>query len=144
MRLARRQALAADRDTDRTESALPVIGAGTLLQGGRDWHGVLRQLAGALQEILRTDLVRSDREAQRIIFEMIYCRDLAQVDAQMDLLALRVGRLLAEKTGDASAATRMQLLTGARGQASLRMTPTRHAALSEQTATRAARTFLRL
>jgi len=131
--------LAADRDTDRTESGALPQG-----EGGRDWHGVLRRLAGALHEILRTDLVRSDREAQRIVFEMIHCRDLAQVDAQMDLLAMRVGRLLAEKTGDASAETRMRLLSGARGQASLRTTPNQHAALAEQTATRAARTFLRL
>ena len=126
------------------ELALAVIGAGILREGGRDWHGVLRRLRDALHEILRTEFVRSDREAQRILFEMISCRDLAQVDAQMDLLAARVGRLLAEKTGDASAERRLQLLSGARGRASLRTVPNQHVALSEETASRAARTFLRL
>lgn len=107
-----------------------------------DWEPVLREFSGLLREILKTELVQSDREAQRIIYEMVHCKGVAEIDAQMDVLIQRVNELLAAKSGDPNAAPRIK--TGMRGRAALRTISSPHAAIADEPDSRPGRTFLRL
>jgi hypothetical protein len=85
----------------------------------RKWHDILTQFRDRLQEIAESKIVRADTEAQRIIIGMVHCRNMVEVDAQMDRLAMRVGELLAAKTGDATELTRLISPTRANGRAAL-------------------------
>ena len=116
--------------------------AATLRPRTHDWEPVLREFSVLLREILKIELVRSDERAQRIIFDMIYCKDMAEIDAQMDVLVVRVNELMAAKAGDAHAAP--VITTGLRGRASLRTISSPHTAVADEPDTRPGRTFLRL
>lgn len=72
----------------------------------RDWEAVMRQLRNVLQQICENELVSSDERCQQIIGDMIGA-DMPHIDAQMRLLALRVGELLAAKTGDETMMARL-------------------------------------
>jgi len=121
---------------------LPPSDTPTLQSRTHDWEPVLREFSGLLREIIRSELVQSDREAQRIILEMVNCKDLAEIDAQMDVLVARVNELLAAKSGEANAAPMVS--AGLRGRASLRTISSPHTAVTDEPESRPARTFLRL
>ena len=108
----------------------------------RDWEPVLREFSGLLREIMKTELVQSDREAQRIIHDMVHCKDMVEIDAQMDVLIQRVNELLAARSKDPNAAP--QIKTGMRGRAALRTISSAHTAIVDEPDSRPGRTFLRL
>jgi hypothetical protein len=85
----------------------------------QQWRNVLKQFRDQLQQICDSDLVCSDKEAQRIIIGMVHCRNMTDVDAQMDRLVIRIGELLVAKTGDASELTRLVTQARERGRAAL-------------------------
>jgi hypothetical protein len=88
----------------------------------RQWRNVLTQFRDQLQQICESDLVCSDQEAQRIIIGMVRCQNMTEVDAQMDRLVIRIGELLAIRSGDPSELTRLVTQARERGRAAL----TRH------------------
>jgi CRP/FNR family transcriptional regulator, cyclic AMP receptor protein len=77
---------------------------------------VLTHLRNYLQQICKSELVASDEEAQRIIISMVHCRDMTEVDAQMDRLLVRIGEVLAARTGDKTEFDRLVNLARARGR----------------------------
>jgi hypothetical protein len=116
--------------------------AATIRVRNHDWEPVLRELTGLLREILKTELVQADREARRIIHDMVHCKDMAEIDAQMDVLIERMNELLAAKSGDPNAAPRIK--TGMRGRTSLRTISSPHTAIADEPDIQPGRTFLRL
>lgn len=121
--------------------ASPPGDAATVRVRAHDWEPVLREFSNLLREILRTDLVQADRKAQDIIYGMVGCKDMAEIDAQMDVLVLRVNELLAARSGDANAVP--EIKTGLRGRASLRTISSQHT-IADEPDSRPGRTFLRL
>jgi hypothetical protein len=108
------------RTMDPASAGLPA--EGPLSAESQDWRDVLRQFRDQLQQICESELVCSDKEAQRIIVGMVHCGNMMDVDARMDRLMIRIGELLAAKTGDASELTRLVTQARERGRAAL----TRH------------------
>jgi hypothetical protein len=88
----------------------------------RQWRNVLTQFRDQLQQICESDLVCSDPEAQRIIIGMVRCHSMTEVDSLMDRLMIRIGELVAARTGDPSELTRLVTQARERGRAAL----TRH------------------
>ena len=82
----------------------------------QQWYSVLTHLRNYIQQICKSELVASDEEAQRIIISMVHCRDMTEVDAQMDRLLVRIGEVLAARTGDKTEFDRLVNLTRARGR----------------------------
>jgi hypothetical protein len=62
--------------------------------------GVVRQLRDCLKNIAGLEFVRSDREAQRILWTMARSGDMNAISEQMDRFVVRVAELLSAKTGD--------------------------------------------
>jgi hypothetical protein len=78
-----------------------------------DWQPVMRQFGDALRGICQSELVQSDEKAQRVIVRMIGV-DMKEMNAQLDLLAMRIGELLAARHNDPSIIDRLQARWGAR------------------------------
>lgn len=109
-----------------------------------DWKVVMRQFSANLRRICDSELVRSDEKAQRIIARMVGPKvSMKEIDAQMDLLTLRVGELLAQKTGDDTQLSHL-LARGSQRRSLARFSEGGHQALADETAGRPGRTFLRL
>jgi hypothetical protein len=92
---------------------------GPLSAEGQDWRNVVTQFRDQLQQICESELVCSDKQAQRIIIGMVHCRNMTEVDAQMDRLVIRAGELLAAKTGDPSELSRLATHSRERGRTAL-------------------------
>ena len=76
----------------------------------------LRALAHALGEISSAPWVSSDSAAHAILREIAQSRTPVDVDAHMDRLMIRIGQLIAERTGDNSELHRLAALTGPRAR----------------------------
>jgi hypothetical protein len=109
-----------------------------------EWLAVLQQLSDSLQAICRTELIRADVGAQRILRSAAEAKSPEEFNAQLDLLGFRVAELLAIKNGDATAAGGTVLKFGSRGRASLRNAENQHADLAAEAGALPARTFLKL
>jgi len=107
----------------------------------QSWHTVLTHLRNCLQRICESEAVASDKEAQRIIIGMVHCRTMTDVDGQMDRLIIRIGELLAAKTGDATEFTRLVNRTRERGRAAFASNSKRHNFATDDEAPR--RKFIR-
>jgi len=105
------------------------------------WHTVLTHLRNYLQHICESELVASDEEAQRIIINMVHCRSMIEVNAQMDRLVVRIGEILAARTGDKTELDRLVNLMRARGRAAFASNAKRHNFVAGDEAPR--RTFIR-
>ena len=110
----------------------------------QEWFAVLQPLSDTLQRICRTELVRSDIEAQRILRNMTEASGPEEFNDLLDLLGFRVEELLASRTGDPMDTGRMILKFGARGRASLRTAENQHGGLAAEPGDAPARTFLKL
>jgi hypothetical protein len=109
-----------------------------------DWRNVIMQFRDQLQQICESELVCSDKEAQRIIIGMVHCRDMTEVDAQMDRLVIRIGELLAAKTGDPSELTRLVTQARERGRAALTRNSKQHKFSTDDNGGSCARTVVKL
>lgn len=74
----------------------------------------LRAFAHVLQQIAESELIRTDPYAQRIISSVAICSTPMEADELMDKLLVRVGELIAARTGDNSELHHLMALTGAR------------------------------
>jgi hypothetical protein len=95
------------------------------------WRDVLTQFRNYLQQICESKIVKSDKQAQQIILNMVHCRDMAEVNSQMDRLMIRVGMLLAAKTGDKKELTRLISQVRERGRGALTRNSKYHAFSNE-------------
>ena len=82
-----------------------------------------------LRKIWESELVRSDEKAQRIILRMVGA-SMSEIGSQIDLLTLRIGELLATKSGNPTMINRVLTHVSARGKA-LNTSSGRQHALSE-------------
>jgi hypothetical protein len=98
-------------------TSIPV--AGPLSAETSNLRDILNQFRIHLQQIYQSEIVRSDKQAQQIILNMLYCRNMAEVNAQVDLLTIRVGQLLAAKTGNKAELNRLITQARERGRAAL-------------------------
>ncbi len=86
----------------------------------KDWQAVMYRFRDVLRQIRNSGPVRSDPKAQRIIARMATVHmvgiqvNMKEVNAQMDLLALRVGELLAARHDDPAMTNRLQAQSSAR------------------------------
>jgi hypothetical protein len=126
--------------TARAESAA----SGPRSSDEQAWLEVVRQFRDQLQQICKSELVCSDQEAQRIIVGMVQCRNMTEVDACMDRLMIRIGELLAAKTGDPSELTRLVTQARERGRAALARHSKRHTFSADDEAGRSTRTVVKL
>ncbi len=93
----------------------------------QNWHDVLTQFRDCLQQICESELVCADKRAQKIILGMLHCKNMTDVNAQTDRLMIRVGELLAAKTGDKTELTRLITKARERGRAALTRSSKYHA-----------------
>lgn len=119
-------------------------GAGLLSAGPQDWQGVITQFCNLLRQICESELVCADLEAQRIIIGMVHCANMTEVDAIMDRLAIRIGELLAARTGDPSELARLVTQARERGRAALARNSRHHGLTIAHEAGPAARMRVRL
>ena len=110
----------------------------------QQWRNVLTQFRDQLQQICESDLVCSDKEAQHIIIGMIHCQSMMEVDAQMDRLVIRIGELVAERTGDPSELTRLVTQARERGRAALTRHGKQHRFNNDDNAGSSIRTVVKL
>jgi hypothetical protein len=130
------------RTMDAASAGFPAEGLLAAVSG--DWRDVIIQFRDQLQQICESELVSSDKEAQRIIIGMVHCRNMTEVDGQMDRLVIRVGELLAAKTGDPSELTRLVTQARERGRAALARHSKQHTFSAGDQAGRPARTVVKL
>jgi hypothetical protein len=105
--------------------------AGSLSTEGEKWRDILTQFCYTLQQICESEIVCSDKQAQRIILDMVHCKNMAEVNAQVDRLMMRVGELLVAKTGDKTELTRLVSRARERGRAALTRSSKHHAFSNE-------------
>jgi hypothetical protein len=105
------------------------------------WRTVLTHFRNYLQKICESELVGADQEAQRIIVDVVRCRTMTDVDAQMDRLIVRCGELLAARTGDSTELARLLSRAREGGRAAFASSGKRHNFAAEDEAPR--RTFIR-
>jgi hypothetical protein len=130
------------RTMDAASAGFPA--EGPLSAESRDWRDVLTQFRDQLQQICESELVSADKEAQHLIIGMVHCGNMMDVDAQMDRLVIRIGELLAAKTGDASELTRLVTQARERGRAALTRHSKQHKFSADDQTGRSARMVVKL
>lgn len=119
-------------------------GASLLSVAQQDWQGVITQFRNLLRQICESELICADLEAQRIIIGTVDCANMTEVDAIMDRLAIRIGELLAARTGDPSELARLVTQARERGRAALARNSRHHGLTIAHEAGPAARMRVRL
>jgi predicted protein tyrosine phosphatase len=130
------------RTTDAAGAEFPA--EAPLSAESRDWRDVIRQFRDQLQQICESELVCSDKEAQRIIIGMVHCQNMMEVDAMMDRLVIRIGELVAARTGDPSEMTRLVTQARERGRAALARHSKQHKFSADDETARFTRTVVKL
>jgi hypothetical protein len=130
------------RTMDTASAGFPADGPSSA--ESQQWRSVLTQFRDQLQQICESDLVSSDEEARRIIIGMVHCQDMTEVDAQMDRLVIRIGELVAERTGDPSELTRLVTQARERGRAALTRHGKQHRFNNDDNAGSSIRTVVKL
>jgi hypothetical protein len=80
-------------------------------------QNTLVRLADGLRKIMANKMIAKDAQADRILNRILQSRDAVEIDRHMDDLLVRVGEIIAERTGDASELKHLGALTGPRGSA---------------------------
>jgi DNA polymerase III delta prime subunit len=88
---------------------------------------VLTRFRNYLQQICESEIVSSDQKAKQIILDMVRCRNMIEINAQVDRLMIRIGELLVAKTGDKTELPRLVSRARERGRAALTRNSKYHA-----------------
>lgn len=97
------------------------ISAGTSDPALDNHRDTLRAFVSIIRDIAAHPLIHSDAYAQRIIHSIAKCTTPIEADELMDKLLVRVGEIIAARTGDNSELHHLMALTGARRRAPMNM-----------------------
>jgi hypothetical protein len=123
------------------DPSIPI--SGPLSVHTQNLRDVLNQIRDHLQQICESKIVCADKPAQQIILDMLPCRNMAEVNVQVDRLMIRVGQLLAAKTGDKTEFVRLLTQARERGRAALTRGSKYHKFRDEDEAERPARVLIK-
>lgn len=104
----------------------------------------LNRFAQGLRQIMANRLIARDAKADKILNRILQSRDAVEIDKHMDDLLVRVGEIIAERTGDTSELSRLSALTGPRSRSSMVKRVQQSSQQNGNGASRPARTFMKL